>query len=74
MDSYFLNTDLLPGLDNYLRNELAQERLSLAAEKRRKYYVTRLEAFQANPPNPPPKPAEGKYGLFAMAVAIMHWS
>lgn len=51
--------ELLPGLDDFLRNDLAREKLSAAAEKRRKYYVTRLDSLRDNPPSPPPRPDGG---------------
>ena len=50
--------ELLPDIDNFLRHVLKKETLSSLAEKKRKYYVDRLDVFIL-PPNLPPRP-EGR--------------
>ena len=50
--------ELLPDVDNFLRHILKKETLSSLAEKKRKYYVERLDVFIL-PPNLPARP-EGR--------------
>ena len=52
--------ELLPGIDNYLCQVLAKEKLSKAAEKKRQYFLERLDILKL-PPSLPPRP-DGVYG------------
>jgi hypothetical protein len=52
---YFLFTDLLPGIEDYLSNVLANETLSEYAEEQRQYFLERLDIIKL-PPSIPPRP------------------
>ncbi|XP_052832990.1 uncharacterized protein LOC106882117 isoform X2 [Octopus bimaculoides] len=49
--------ELLPGIESFFTEILAQENLSDAAESRCKYYVERLEILKL-PPTIPPRPRQ----------------
>ena len=51
-------SELLPGIENFLTTVLAKEKLSKLAERKRLYYVERLDVLKL-PPTLPPRP-EGK--------------
>ncbi|XP_036369653.1 uncharacterized protein LOC115224784 isoform X2 [Octopus sinensis] len=63
--------ELLPGIESFFTEILAQENLSDAAESRCKYYVERLEILKL-PPTIPPRPRqenpqEPNKGLFSLS-------
>ncbi|ELU10503.1 hypothetical protein CAPTEDRAFT_223805 [Capitella teleta] len=47
--------ELLPGLDQFLRSGLAKETLSAANERKRQFFIERLEVIKY-PPSLPPRP------------------
>ncbi|XP_023930011.1 actin filament-associated protein 1 [Lingula anatina] len=56
MDKLVLLEEMLPGIEDYLRTFLAKESMSSLGEKKRQYYVERLEALRL-PPSLPPRPS-----------------
>lgn len=51
----FYFSELLPGIENFLCDVLAKEKLSHDAKEQCKYYVERLEILKL-PPTIPPRP------------------
>ena len=58
MSVLFSFSELLPDINNFLRHVLKKENLSSLAEKKRQYYVERIDVFIL-PPDLPPRP-DGK--------------
>lgn len=58
----FLLSDLMPGIEDYLSNVLANETLSEYAEERRQYFLERLDIIKL-PPSIPPRPQCKSYLL-----------
>jgi len=51
----YIFSDLLPGIEEFLCNVLAKEKLSTYAEEQRQYYLERLDIIKL-PPSIPPRP------------------
>ncbi|KAK7496768.1 hypothetical protein BaRGS_00011977, partial [Batillaria attramentaria] len=48
-----LRAELLPGIEDFLVRALAHEKLSVAAERQRQYFVERLDILKLPPSLPP---------------------
>lgn len=51
--AWFYVSELLPGIENYLSQTLANENLSEEAEELRQYFVERLDILKLPPSRPP---------------------
>jgi hypothetical protein len=64
-----LVSELLPGLEQFLRSGLAKESLSAANEQKRKFFLNRLEVLKY-PPSLPPRP-EGEFTSFKCSKLLI---
>ena len=51
--AYLLFSELLPGIEEFLVKALAREKLALATEKKRLFFIERLEVIKMPPSLPP---------------------
>ncbi len=58
---FYIFSELLPGIEEFLVKALAQEELSAASEKKRLFFIERLDIIKMPPSLPPRPPGEYLY-------------